>query len=193
MQTLLAIPRPILQVFFAWLALALSLSASGQLVRLHFPGPQLILASTTALLLLAAFRVDLFRDWLLGLRYRSFLLLHLLRFVGIAFLVLEAKGLLPAAFAQPAGWGDLVVALWALVLLRFVPRLESRRTLLLLWNLAGFLDILLTILAAIRIARVDQASLSLLLRFPLALLPTVLVPLIVASHVALFWRLKLDC
>jgi hypothetical protein len=40
-----------------------------------------------------------------------------------------------------------------------------------------------------RIARADPASMGPLRYLPLSLLPTYFVPLIIASHVLIFWRL----
>jgi hypothetical protein len=36
-----------------------------------------------------------------------------MRTIGISFLFLFLYGVLPAAFAFPAGFGDLIVAVWA--------------------------------------------------------------------------------
>jgi hypothetical protein len=51
-------------------------------------------------------------------------------------------------------------------------------------------DILYVVGTAARLAFADPASMSALLRLPLALLPTFLVPLIIASHVFIFSRLR---
>jgi hypothetical protein len=42
---------------------------------------------------------------------------------------------------------------------------------------------------ASRLARDDPDSLNALLRLPLSLLPTFMVPLIIAGHVVVFWRI----
>ena len=115
---------------------------------------------------------------------------HLTRFVGAYFLVLYARGELPYLFAVPGGWGDIAVAAGALLLVLLVPELEAHPRWLFLWNLAGLADILFVVATATRLALADPASMSALLRLPLSLLPTFLVPLIIASHLLIFWRLR---
>lgn len=180
--------RPYLLAGLAWLALALAAGASGRVAQLRPPAPQLVLAALTLLVLAAALLLYGFRSWLEQLPLRAYVALHLTRFVGVYFLVLGARGELPRAFAIPAGWGDIVVAALALLLL-MRPGLFARRPLLLGWNLLGLADILFVVVTASRLARAEPASMAALLHLPLSLLPTFLVPLIIAGHVLLFWRL----
>jgi hypothetical protein len=60
----------------------------------------------------------------------------------------------------------------------------------LLWNAAGLLDILFVVATASRLALAEPASMSALLRLPLSLLPTFLVPIIIATHVMIFAWLR---
>jgi hypothetical protein len=131
-----------------------------------------------------------FRSWVAGVNIRGLVGLHLTRFVGIAFLVLGRRGELPPAFATPAGWGDIVVASLAVFLLiAGGSPTGDRRRLFRLWNGLGMLDLVFVVLTAARLALADPVSMSALLRLPLCLLPTFLVPLLIASHVWLFRRL----
>lgn len=183
-------PRLYLAVFLAWFLAALGLGASGRLTALRPPAPQAVLAGLTLLLLLAGSVLPGFRVWLAGINLRQIVALHLLRFVGIYFLVLYARGALPYAFAVPGGWGDIVIAAGALVLVLFVPDLHRQRPWLLAWNLLGLVDLLYVVGTAARMAMIDPFSMQPLLRLPLSLLPTFLVPLLIASHVYLFTRLR---
>lgn len=174
----------------AWLVVALALGGSGRLTQLHPPVPQLVLLGLTVALVVAGATLPGFRHWLAGLRLRQIVAFHLLRFVGIYFLILYSRGELPYAFAVPGGWGDIAVATGALILVFFVPDLATHRTSLLAWNLLGFADILFVVFTASRLALADPSSMEALLRLPLSLLPTFLVPLIIASHIYLLRRLK---
>ena len=178
-----------LLVLLVWFAAAVAAGASGQLARLPFPGPQLILGGLTVFLLVAGAVGPDFRRWLAGVNLRQMIVLHLTRFVGIYFLVLYARGELPFAFAVPGGWGDIVVATGALILVLLVPDLPARRGWVQLWNVIGLLDILFVVATAARLTLADPNSMTPLLRMPLSLLITFLVPLIIATHLWLGRRL----
>ena len=184
--------RPYLLTLIVWLVAALALGASGRLQELRPPVPQLVLVGLAAAVILGAVVGGNFRSWLFGLGYRQLVAFHLLRFVGAYFLVLYARGELPFAFAVPGGWGDIAVAVWAPVLVLLVPRLEAPTGAVAAWNAAGLRDILFTVATASRLAYANPDSMSPLLRLPLSLLPTFLVPLIIATHVIVFWRLWVE-
>lgn len=173
-----------------WLVAAIGASASGRVAQLHPPAPQLILAGLTILLIASALVFDQFRRWLVSLDVRSILTLHLTRFVGFYFLLLNRRGELPYAFAIPGGWGDILVASLAFLILLRVPHPEARPHLLVGWNLLGFVDLLMVVGTAARLALAEPGSMEALLHLPLSLLPTFLVPILIASHVLLFWRIR---
>lgn len=184
-----ALGRPYLVAGLVWLVAAAAAGASGQVARLEPPVPQLILVGLTLLVLGAAVLLYGFRSWLQHLDLRAYVAPHLIRLVGIYLLILGGRGVLPRGFAVPAGWGDIVVAILALALLLSWPALGGRHNLLLGWNLLGLADMLFVAVTATRLALAEPASMAPMLRWPLSLLPTFLVPLIIASHVLLFWRL----
>lgn len=155
------------------------------------PVPTVIILVLTAAVTIAAFAVPALRAWVFGVDVRALVALHLTRFVGIYFLILHARGELPRAFALPAGWGDIVVAALAAALLASgPPATPTRRIMYRLWNLLGLIDILLAVAVATRLALADPSSMGALRRLPLSLLPTFLVPLIIASHLLLAERLS---
>ena len=96
------------------------------------------------------------------------------------------------SFARPAGWGDIVVATLALVLLVCWKFVASKRGWVGGWNALGLLDILLVVANAARHAMANPASMAALVRLPLSLLPTFLVPLIIAGHFLIFVRLSIE-
>ena len=173
-----------------WLVVAVVAGATGATSRLQPPAPQLILLALTVSLVAAGRMVGSFRRWLMALDWRAIVGLHLLRFVGFYFLWLYRRGELPYAFAVPGGIGDVVIAVLALGLLVFSDAIDRRPQWLLAWNALGCVDILYVVLTATRLALAEPQSMAALLRLPLSLLPTFLVPLIIASHILLFARLR---
>jgi hypothetical protein len=111
-----------------------------------------------------------------------------MRFVGFYFLFLYSRGELPAKFALTAGWGDIIVALGA-VLLLVIPTARQSTRLIAAWNVIGLVDILLVVATAAGLAFANRESMSALTRLPLSFLPTMIVPLIISSHVAIIARL----
>jgi hypothetical protein len=173
-----------------WFLVALGLGATDRVASWRPPVPQLVLAALTVLLVVAVVALPRFRRWLLALDLRWLIALHLTRFVGIYFLfVYYRDGTLPRAFAVPGGWGDIIVATLAFGLVAAGGDLEPKRWLIGLWNTLGLIDILFVVATASRLARADPDSMNALLRLPLSLLPTFLVPLLIADHVVMFWRM----
>jgi len=75
-----------------------------------------------------------------------------------------------------------------LVLLH-LTRLFAGAYFLVLWNTLGLIDIIFVVSSALRFGLKDWQSMHALRELPLSLLPTFLVPLIIASHVLIFVRL----
>lgn len=173
-----------------WFLIALLIGASGLLSSIKTPFPQIVLFSLVIVLLLLFWRSSTFRNWLLSVDIRVLVLFHLTRFVGIYFLILYGRGELPYTFAVPGGWGDIAVAVTALLVSIFSPvRGAVGWKILLLWNLFGFIDIMFVVATAARLAMSNPESMSAITRLPLSLLPTFLVPIIIFTHVVIFIRL----
>ena len=153
------------------------------------PGPaaQVTLLALTGGLLAAFWFSKSVRAWVQQLDLRTLITLHLVRFIGIYFLVLYRRGELPAGFALTAGWGDIVVALGAVVLIVWLQARQSIGAVL-TWNTVGLIDILLVVSTAAGLAFADRDSMSALTRLPLSFLPTMIVPLIITTHVIIFIR-----
>ncbi|MGH7305277.1 MAG: hypothetical protein ACRELZ_18485 [Candidatus Rokuibacteriota bacterium] len=182
--------RRYIVVGLLWLGFAFSLGATGRVATWRPPVPQLVLVGLTLLLLAAVVALPRFRRWLVTLDLRWLVAVHLTRFVGFYFLLLYYRdGALPRAFAVPGGWGDIAVATLAVGLLTLGGKLETWPRLVGTWNALGLLDILFVVATASRLAFAEPDSMSALLRLPLNLLVTFLVPLIIADHVVVFWRI----
>jgi hypothetical protein len=174
-----------------WLVVAVLVGASGVLARVRPPVVPAVLAALTAGLLALLRWGPGLRAWALAVDVRALVLFHVTRFVGILFLVLHARGRLPWAFAVPGGWGDIAVATAAVLLVLLAPR--RGRTgwwLHAAWNTAGLLDILGVVATAARLVLRQPDSMRELTVLPLSLLPTFVVPVIIATHVVIWARLR---
>lgn len=178
--------RTVLLLTAAWLLVACGVSVTGLLRAARPPLPQVLIVGLTAVVLVVFRMPSSFRRWALGVDLRAIVLVHVSRFVGIYFLVLYGRGELPYAFAVPGGWGDIAVASTAGAICLFA---RPRRGVILAWNIFGLADIVLVVVTAARLWLADPDSMRALLEPPLSLLPTFLVPIIIATHVIIFARL----
>jgi hypothetical protein len=183
-------PAPIQLIGFVWFLAAIVTGASGLLLRVPAPALQAILVALTLALFIAAVGVASFGAWLAAVDLSAVIAVHLTRFIGIYFLVLYRRGLLPFDFAVLGGWGDILIAAAAFAWLVFAADPARHRGWLWAWNLAGLIDILLVVAIAGRQGAADPASMGPLRVLPLSLLPTFLVPIIIGSHALIFWRLR---
>lgn len=169
-----------------WLIVALLLAVTGTFHDLPVRMPLVGVALTAAVLIVLAL-VPRVRARALAGGPRPLVAFHLTRFVGFYFLWLYSLGVLARNFAVPAGWGDVIIAAWAIALL-VIRDWSSRemRMALLLWNAFGLFDILLVIALAAQQASIDPGFQNGFASLPLSLLPTFIVPLVIASHVLLF-------
>jgi hypothetical protein len=113
---------------------------------------------------------------------RPLLLLHAFRFVGLAFLVPGVVAPdLPAGFARPAAYGDLATSILALLA---IAVLGSRLGTILVWvfNIVGTVDLLNAFYQGNRLGVGITPGLQGAAYF----IPTVLVPLLLVTHVLVF-------
>ena len=184
-------PRGAALLTTAWLALVLVAGATGFFARLPFPGPQLIILGLVAVTLVAAIGVPGLRAWVDALPLRALIGINALRFIGITFLVLAARGQLASVFGGRAGWGDIVTAALAIVLAAVnAPRTPWGRGVTHLWNAFGFLDLVVAVGTATAVT-LQQAvpGVAPVLSLPLLLVPAFFVPIFLANHVVIFRRL----
>ena len=113
---------------------------------------------------------------------RPVLLLHAFRFVGLAFLVPGVVSPdLPDAFARPTAYGDLTTALLALLA---IATLGTQPGTVIVWvfNIVGTVDLLNAFYQADRLGVGIAPGLQGAAYF----IPTVLVPLLLVTHVLVF-------
>lgn len=186
-------PRPqnkVLAAIIIWYALAIFAGGSGFTLRMVPPLPQIVPFGLVVLLLLLYWLSQSFRKWVLSVNIKLLVALHLTRFVGFYFLFLYSRGQLPYDFAVLGGWGDIIVATAALLVILLATLVgKSGWIICLVWNLIGLVDILFVIATAARLTIADPQSMSELLKLPLSLLPTFLVPILIFTHIIIFIRL----
>jgi hypothetical protein len=183
---------PLLIGLGAWLAAAVAIGAAGVLDVSPVPPPVLVFGLAAIGLALARM-VPSVRTRVLAVPTRWMVGFHAIRVAaGAYFLLLHARGELPTEFAQPAGWGDILVGAAALVVAwTCLPaRSAAQRTGLLAWNVLGLIDILMVLTIAARLFLRDPALVAPFAGLPLALLPLFVVPLVLITHVLLFSRAR---
>jgi hypothetical protein len=111
------------------------------------------------------------------------------RIVGFAFLWGVAAGILPPAFGIPAGVGDILVGVTAILFAYFLRKgfTWSKYTLV-VWTVLGIADLVM----AVRLGTITSSEfgISTMNTFPWVLIPTVGVPLALTLHGITLYRLR---
>lgn len=111
------------------------------------------------------------------------------RILGIAFLWGMTQGLLDPAFAIPAGIGDILIGVTAIPFAIFLWRGYSwSKYAVVVWSVLGIADLANAITLGL-ITNSDFGS-PLVTTFPWILVPTVGVPLALALHGIVLYRLR---
>ncbi len=178
--------------FWSWFAAA---AAAGYFLLLQRVTPLAtpgILFALTALLLWAYFRFAPLRAWFDTLDLRGLVLLHVSRFVGIYLLILYQRGAVPRALIVPGALADIIIATMALpvALAPLEPGVRVRAVRI--WNVVGLVGMLFAILTLVRLSVTAPLQVRALTHLPLSLLPTFLLPLLLATHFALLVRTARD-
>ena len=181
---------PFLAAMLVWFVVACAAGISGRVGTLTPPQPQMVIAALSVVLVVSGWALPGMRAWLREVNLRGFVAFHITRFVGIVFLIMSARREMSAEWALPAGWGDIAVAAGALLIALLLPRPESRPDIVRLWNLIGLIDIIAVVVTAARIGMREPGAIAPLLRFPMSLVPTFVVPIVFATHCWMALRLQ---
>ncbi len=116
---------------------------------------------------------------------------HSLRVVGVSFLIVMALGHLPAAFAMSAGLGDIAIGVAAPFVALQLARGTGRAGAV-VFNVLGILDLVVAGILGFLLFQLVEVTPSTapLFVLPLALIPTVAVPLSLALHIVSLRRLR---
>ncbi|MDP3710756.1 MAG: hypothetical protein Q8R29_03505 [bacterium] len=179
-------------VLLAWLAAVVLFSQGGFFLNLSlYPIPNIgllfvpIIIGVSLLAKSAVFRkmVDnIYQPWIIGVQVT--------RVMGVVFLTLHARGLMPAEFAIPSGIGDVIIGATApIVALILFFNLPFSKILAIGWNIVGFADLIVSIILGFFTSPTPYQLLALnnpnhiLFNFPLALVPMFAVPLSLLLHI----------
>jgi len=126
--------------------------------------------------------------WMIGVQ--------LYRALGVVFLVEWSLGVLPGAFALPAGIGDMAIGLAApLVAMRLKRGASNARSGAILWNVLGIADLVVAVTMGVLTAPGPLHRLALdtpnnaIAMLPLVLVPTIAVPFSLLLHFISLHRL----
>ncbi|HEX8705913.1 MAG TPA: hypothetical protein VF815_44165 [Myxococcaceae bacterium] len=185
------LPRGPIVALALWALAAFALSFSGLVSPERPAGVPLSILGCTAAVLLAWWRMPSVHAFFAGLDPRGYLAPHVLRaIVGAGFLVEYSRGMLPAEFALRAGVGDLIAGVLSALALCIPAQAPWRRKALWFVNAVGLVDILIVLVTAQRILFFgDPASMKTFNHAPWPMIPFFLVPVILSTHILLFWRL----
>jgi hypothetical protein len=187
-------------VLAVWLALVVVLGATRALTVPPGvpPYPLAIAVGAPIVVFLAALWLSAgFRSFLSTVDLPLITALQGWRWAGLGFLFLYAYGVLPGAFAWPAGLGDMAIAItapWVALALVRRPGFATS-PLFVAWNLFGILDHVVAVsdaaiyqsLATGAPGEITVAPMSLL---PLVLIPAYLVPLFDILHMVALFRAR---
>jgi hypothetical protein len=125
-----------------------------------------------------------FRQFVLSLDPGILTAVQTWRIIGFTFLVLEARAVLPALFALPAGYGDMFIGATA-TLVAWKLANPSHRNSFIFWQLLGIADLVTAVSLGTTAGLLSphDASMVAMTVLPLSLIPTFLVPLFTILHI----------
>lgn len=132
----------------AWLAIRVGLIFFAPLrLVLSVPTVAGFLTGGLMLGLVPLFFSPVFRQATASIAETRLVGLQTIRVIGVFFITLLDMRLLPAQFALPAGYGDVAVGLLAIWMVYLLDAQKPyARTLVLLWNILGLLDLLIAVI-----------------------------------------------
>jgi hypothetical protein len=171
----------------AWFTFVLSASALHLFENpSHRVGAAVGVAALTPIVLFSLWFAtsDRFRQFALSLNPRTLTYIQSWRVVGVVFVILEARGVLPAIFALPAGYGDIAIGATAsFVAWKFANR--RHRGSFILWQALGIADLVNAVSLGTTVSLLSPhgTPMTAMTVLPLSLIPTFLVPLFLIFHV----------
>jgi hypothetical protein len=179
---------------FGWLAARMVLGQSGivapaRLIPLSF------LVSYSAVALALVFS-PVFRQAVVSIPQEKLIGVHTVRVAGFVFLAMLDMGLLPPQFALPAGYGDIIVALTAPLVVHALNRNNPyARKLAVAWNLLGLLDFTFALATGMvfigpHVRKLALAGHSIAYLDYVLMIPGFAVPILILAHLISLQNLR---
>jgi hypothetical protein len=183
-----------------WIGFAIALATTGIYASTATPVPAVGVMLALPLVAIggAALLSAPVRETLLALPVPLLLGLNALRIVpGVFILLLASQGKLSGPFPQSAGWGDIIVGVFAIPLMLAVARdIAGSRYALLAWNILGTLDLVEAVVLGVLSAPGSPQQIfggavgaTAMWSLPWSTIPTLLVPFYLITHGIIFARL----
>ena len=138
-----------------------------------------------------------FRQFVIASNLRLLTLAQSWRIGGLLFLILYSRDILPAIFALPAGWGDMMIGATAPIVAWAISTKKrfSKQTFV-SWSALGMLDLVMAISLGILASAsplgifAGELTTKAMGKFPLSLIPTFFVPLLFILHLISLSRFR---
>jgi hypothetical protein len=171
----------------AWFLFALSASALYVFKNdSNRVGLAVALAALTPIVLFSLWFAgsETFRRFTRSLNPGTLTLVQSWRILGFIFVLLQARGVLPAIFALPAGYGDMAIGATA-SLVAWKLANPGHRGSFILWQALGIADLVTAVGLGTTAGLLSPhgASMAAMTVLPLSLIPTFIVPLFFIFHV----------
>jgi hypothetical protein len=177
----------VLGLISGWFILSLTLSAFHVFLNpANRVGISVAIAAVGPIVVFSVWRAASpdFRRFTLSLNSRVLAFLQTGRVLGVVFLILAARGVLPALFAWPAGYGDVFIGITAPLVALWLA-VGRHRFSFIAWQILGITDLVLAVSLGTTARLIDPASTPMVAVtvLPLSLIPTFLVPLFLIIHI----------
>lgn len=187
--------------FALWSGAIIAVAAAGGFeVRLAGPVPGIAYPLIFSLVvgIAAWLQSPRLREIVLRIPLSTLIAVNVARVIGVFFVILYAVGRLPAAFAQSAGFGDIIVGVLALPLAIAASSDTAPGSLIAAWNALGIADLIIALSLGVlsaagspfRVFTAGPDSGATVGALPWAIIPTLLVPLYLLIHFGIAAKLR---